>query len=139
MGVVAVSPPNSEARSGERWSAMTKKAKLSGLLGLTDFAGNVASCAQQHLTLVGWAGTFLESHGRLGVVSWQHDAFFAGADSVRSCRWKTPHDPGGRAKTRLVATATNWWRNVVITLHYTQPGPQVFGQGRNSAIQSPSQ
>jgi len=83
MGVVAVSPPNSEARSGERWSAMTKKAKLSGLFGLTDFAGKAASCAQQHLTL-GLAGEFPESHGGFGAVLWQHDDFFTGAGySVR--------------------------------------------------------
>jgi len=128
MGVIAVSPPNSEAKSGERWSAVTKKAKLSGFVGWTDFAGNAASCAQQHLTLVGWAGTFPESHGRLGVVSWQHDAFFTGAYPARSCHWKTLHDPGGRAKTKLVATATNWWRNVVITVDYTQHGLEACGQ-----------
>jgi len=107
---------------------MTKKAKLTGPIGLTDFAGNGASCAQQHLILVGWAGTFPEWQGRLGVVSWQHDAFFTGAGPARSCRWKTLHDPGGRAKTKLVATATNWWRNVVITFDYTQHGSEVFGQ-----------
>ena len=110
------------------WSAMTTKVKLSGLVGWTDFAGKAASCAQQHLALVGWAGTCPESHGRFGVVSWQHDAFFTGAESARSCRWNTLHDPGGRAKTKLVATATSWWRNVVITVDYTQPAPQVFGQ-----------
>src|ERR1039457_5855654 len=94
---------------------------------LTDFSGNAASCAQQHFTL-GWAGTFPESHGScFGAVSWQHDAF-TGAESARLCCTKTLHDPGGRAKTKLVATATNWWRNVVITLHYTQHGSEAGGQ-----------
>jgi hypothetical protein len=105
---------------------MTKKAQLSGLVGLTDFAGKVASCAQQHLIL-GRAGTFLESHGWLGVVRWQHSAF-GGIDPARSWRWKTPHDPGGRAKTRLVTTATNWWRNVVIAVDYTQHDSEACGQ-----------
>jgi hypothetical protein len=100
------------------------KAKSSVSIGWTDLSGNAASCAQQHLTL-GWAGTFSSSHGRFGAVSWQHDAF-TGAESARSCRTKILHDPGGRAKTKLVATATSWWRKTFMALDYTQDGSEKF-------------
>lgn len=116
---------------------MTANAKRSVSVGLTDFGGSTAPCGQQHLTL-GGAGTFPESHGRLGVVRWQHVSC-TGADLAQSCRCKTQHDPGGRAKTKLVAKAANWWRNTVITIHYTRHGSTMFGRERNLANQSPSQ
>src|SRR5580704_9606248 len=93
------------------------KATSTVSVGRTDFTGNAASWAQQHLTL-GVPGESPESHGRFGAVWWQHDAF-TGAESARSCWTKTLHDPGGRAKTKLVATATRWWRKTFITSNYT--------------------
>ena len=76
-------------------------------VGLIDFSGNAVSRSQQHLTL-GLLGEFPESHGRLWAVSWQHDAFFTGAESARSCCTNAPQDPGGKAKIKLVATAIRW-------------------------------
>jgi len=75
-------------------------------VGWTDFSGKAASRSQQHLIL-GLAGDFPDSHGGVGAVSWQHDAFFTGAKSPRSCCTNALHDPGGRAKIKLVVTASS--------------------------------
>lgn len=115
---------------------MAENAKGGESVGWTSFGGSTASCVQQHLTR-GRAGTFPESHGGLGAVRWQHVAS-TGVGSARFGRCKTQHDPGGRAKTKLVATATQWWRNAIMTIHYTQHGPAMIGRERNLANQSPS-
>jgi hypothetical protein len=88
-------------------SATTTKAKSSESVGWTDFSGKAVSRTQQHWT-IGLLGVFSELHGRLWAVSWQHDAFFTGAESARSCCTTAPQDPGGKAKTKLIATASSW-------------------------------
>jgi hypothetical protein len=88
-------------------SAPTIKAKSKESVGWTDFSGKAVSRMQQHLTL-GLPREFSELQRPSWAVSWQPDAFITGAESARSCCTKPAQDPGGKAKPKLMATASSW-------------------------------
>jgi hypothetical protein len=124
IGVNSALPRKIEPALSGTGSATITNAKSWASVGWTDFSGNAASRAQQHWTL-GWAGDFSELHGRLGAaVLWQHDAFFTGVESARPCCTTTLHDPGGRARIKLVTTATNCWSDAIMALNYTHRGSE---------------